>query len=174
MIADIGNNLLIPFLMVMMVMIGFFGYRWATRADRAAAREARRLAAELRKITPPTHCRQCGYDLRGGHERCPECGTVVKALDGERLLNEWPSVWIEPRRPLQNEVAVIVHVAYNSAEARELVHQLRARGVWAWIGNDSELSGSEPFDELAVVSSTLDRELAAGIIDHFRVSRRPS
>jgi hypothetical protein len=167
----VTDDLLVPFLMALMVLVGFLAYRWATRSERIARREAKRLAAQLRKNVVPTHCRRCGYDLRGGHERCPECGAVLKSLDAWRLENEWPEVWIEPRAPQKGEVAAVVYVAYNFAEARELVHQLRARGVWAWVGNESELSGAESSDELAIVVSTLDRELALGVIDHFRVAR---
>jgi hypothetical protein len=96
---------------------------------------------------------------------------VVKPLDVRRLENEWPEVWIEPRAPQKSEVAAVVYVAYNFAEARNLVHQLRARGVWAWVGSESELSGVESSDELAIIVSTLDRELALGIVDHFRIAR---
>lgn len=34
---------------------------WRVKRDRARKRS-------------PTLCRSCGYDLRAGHERCPECG----------------------------------------------------------------------------------------------------
>jgi hypothetical protein len=40
-------------------------------------RNARRRRRRLRA----NQCLACGYDLRGGHERCPECGGVVMARD---------------------------------------------------------------------------------------------
>src|SRR5205807_24261 len=43
-----------------------------------------RLASWLRKKRReryrPGLCRHCGYDLRGGHDRCPECGAATTRI----------------------------------------------------------------------------------------------
>jgi hypothetical protein len=43
-------------------------------------RRARRRRRAARLAT--SICISCGYDLRGGHARCPECGTIVPAAAG--------------------------------------------------------------------------------------------
>ena len=35
-----------------------------------------RRARRLRSL--PGHCRECGYDLRESHDKCPECGLAVR------------------------------------------------------------------------------------------------
>jgi hypothetical protein len=45
--------------------------RWLAVRRRADRRSEREL------------CRDCGYDLRATPDRCPECGAIAKAADGE-------------------------------------------------------------------------------------------
>ena len=49
-----------------LVLVAFGGWWWWLRGRRAALRKHRIRAGE---------CGQCGYDMRGTPERCPECGT---------------------------------------------------------------------------------------------------
>ena len=56
-------------------------YVWgaALLASIAPALQVRRYLRHRRR-PPPGACRTCGYDLRATPERCPECGTLAKAL----------------------------------------------------------------------------------------------
>jgi hypothetical protein len=60
---------------------------WLFRRVGARARRNRRAAAGL--------CPACGYDLRAGHDRCPECGAPPGGTTTTRL----PAARTRPERP---------------------------------------------------------------------------
>lgn len=63
-----GTRFLWPVCLVAYIISGW----WRSRSERRERIAQERAAAGL--------CTVCGYDLRGGHDRCPECGHPTQHL----------------------------------------------------------------------------------------------
>jgi hypothetical protein len=125
-------------------------------------------------------CTECGYDLRAGHESCPECGarvlkelpSDVVELDPHALSENWPASAIEPRIPWPGETPVVAHSTRNSIDANLLAEQLQARGVWARVEQkvNGQLSGTVMANTVQyyVVVTSDDEATAKAIIETFR------
>jgi hypothetical protein len=172
-----------------LAFVGAMTY-FVVRNWKAGSRDA--VEVEREERSEAGQCVNCGYDLRGGHEACPECGApvakpvseaVAEVLDdGSTELNphalrdNWPIDAIVPRQPRLDEIPTPVFTTLNILEANLLVQQLTARGIMAVSKSREEfrVSGSvtRRLNHLLIVVPSDDKELSESIIDRFRWKRK--
>ena len=99
------------------------------------SREATRLERKERFLKQ--HCFACGYDLRVGHDVCPECGAPIIATDlpltttlNTALLNhEMPPSKRMLRKPAAHEARVLIYASENDFMVSLLAEYLIGLGI---------------------------------------------
>ena len=82
-------------------------------------------------------CFACGYDLRVGHELCPECGAPIiptdfpltTTLNTALMTHDLPQSKLKLRKPAISEARVLIYASENDLMVSLLAEHLVGRGI---------------------------------------------